>query len=491
MPALGRLAQTVLAGDRGIQAMVGIDQFHGGVGAVDDDTAAVNDGAPGVGALQPLGADAVLGHQHIGGGVGGLHGGQDPHINGPLDVFQGQDLEVLDAQAGILSGILLHHPLIGVQQLVVGAVADGVAARLIAVIIGQLHQLVHLLVGGSVIAQMTGPVAVLLQHGGGAGPQGAVAEQLDRPDVHVFIIQTVLRLIVAQIIGLSPLGGGQGHQNISAQLQTAVLIQGLVHLVQGLHGGAGVHGRSEPVGEQLILGQQQGLLLLLDGERGEQGADRTHGGIGHTAQQFSVLRLQILAALGIWGILRDARQLKSHGVHPAHMAVRPGEVHRVVGGHRVQLLLGGIVAVLPHGVHPAPAADPLAGLGRVGRLLHRGQNILLGFPEGIDLKQAFAKTVDMHMALDQAGDHGVAAQIHHLGAGADVGLHTGLIAHIDQPVALDGNGAGHGELLIHRINIAVAVYTVGSFGCRRRGGEEGEKHGKCQNRAKNASKAFA
>ena len=173
------------------------------------------------------------------------------------------------------------------------------------------------------------------------------------------------------------------------------------------------------------------------------------------------------------------------------MAAGPGKEHGIVGRHRVQLLLGGIVRVLPNGVHPAPSLDPLTGLGLLGRRLYQIQNGLLGHPEAVQIHQTAAQTGNVHMALHQAGNDGFTAQIHHLGIGADVGLHTGLIAHIYQTVALDGDGADHREILVYSIDFAVAVHTVGGLRAGRRGGEEGEKHGKCQNRAKNASKAFA
>lgn len=46
---------------------------------------------------------------------------------------------------------------------------------------------------------------------------------------------------------------------------------------------------------------------------------------------------------------------------------------------------------------------------------------------------------------------------------ADVGLHAGLIAHVDQPVALDRQCGCFGEVFIHSIDVAVAVYAVGGL----------------------------
>ena len=471
--------------------MIGVDQFHRGVRSVDDNAAAVDDGPPGIGALDALGADAVLGHQHVRGGVGGLHGGQNPHIDGPLDVVQGQDLEMLDPQAVVLSGVLRQDLFIAVQKLVVGRVADGVAAHLVAVLIGQLHQSIHLVIGIAVVAGMTGPVAVILQHGGGAGTQRAVAEQLDRPHVHVVVVQAALRRGGAQVVGLLALCGGQGHQQIGAQFELSALVQRPVNLVQVLHGGTGVHGRGQAVGEQLLLGHQQGILLLLDSEIGDQAADGVHGGISHAAQQLAAVRLQVFAALGIGGVLGDAGQLKGHGVDPAHMAVCPAQVDRVVGGHCVQVLLGGIVGVLPHGVQPAAALDPLAGLGLLSLRLHGRQDDVLRLPEGVDNQHVLSQAVDVHMALDQAGNDSLAAQIHDLGIRADVSLHTGLVPHIDQAVALDCQCGGNGKLFIYSINFAVAIDTVGGLRPGRHRREHGEKHCESQEHCQNPAETFA
>ena len=337
---------------------------------------------------------------------------------------------------------------------------------------------------------MAGPVAVLLQHGGGAGAQGAVAEQLHGPHVHVVVVQAALGRRIAQIVGLLPLRGLQGHEDVGAQLELAGLVQGLIDLVEHLHGGAGVHGGGQAVGEQLLLGQQEGLLLLLNAVGGQQGGDGVHGRVGDAALELPGLVLQILAALGVGGVLGDAGQLKGHGVDPAHVAVRPGQEDRVVGGHGVQLLLGGIGGVLPHAVQPAPAANPLAGLG-LGHLGgHSGQDVLLGLPEGVDLQQALTQAVDVHVALDEAGHDGLAPQVHDLGAGADIGLHAGLVAHVDQPVALDGNGAGGGEVLVNRIDVAVAVHAVSGFRAGGGGGEDGQEHGEGQNCGEHAEHAL-
>ena len=175
------------------------------------------------------------------------------------------------------------------------------------------------------------------------------------------------------------------------------------------------------------------------------------------------------------------------------MAVGTGQIDRVVGGHRVQLLLGGVVGVLPNGVHPAPALNPSAGLGLLGLGLHSLQNDVLGLPEGVDNQQALTQAIDVHMALNQAGNDRLAAQVGNLGVGADVGLHTGLAAYINQAVALDGQGGGGGEGLVHRVNVAVAVHTVGGhrFRRKRQGGEQGNEHYQCQEHCRQSAKSFA
>ena len=317
--------------------------------------------------------------------MGELHGRQDTHIQGPLHILGGDDLEVLDAQAGILPGILLHDSLVGVQYLVVGTVTDGVNAGLIAVVIGQLDGLIHLFIGEAVLALGAGSVAVVLQHGGGAGAQGAVAHDLHTPDQHAVVVQLLGGGVGADVLGLGAgqISGEHDH-GVGAQLHLSALIQGL-EILQTLHRGARVHRAGEAIGEQLLLGQQEGLLLLFNGVGGNQIPHQVDGSVGETAPQLSVIGFEDLAALGIGGILGDARQLQSLAVDPAHMVVGADQDHRIVGGHCIQLLLGGVAGGLPQGVQPAGALDPLAGLGRLRLLAHQLQNGLLAFPIGINL----------------------------------------------------------------------------------------------------------
>ena len=55
-------------------------------------------GAPGVGAVDAVGAEARLGVPHVAGGVDGLHGRQDAKPRDPRNVVRVHDLRVLDAQ---------------------------------------------------------------------------------------------------------------------------------------------------------------------------------------------------------------------------------------------------------------------------------------------------------------------------------------------------------------------------------------------------------
>ncbi len=234
--------------------------------------------------------------------MGELHGGQHAQLDGPVDVVGGDDLEVLNAHPGVLPGIFLHQALIHVQNLVVGAVADGVDAGLIAVVIGQLDDLIGLLIGEAVLALVAGAVGVVLQHGGAAGAQGAVADNLHAGHVEMVVIQHTGGGGGADIVGFRALGGGEHDEGIEAQLQGAVLIKLLVE-VQLMDRDAGVQRGGEAVGEQLLLGQEGCLFQLIIGPGGDDAADDGGSGVGQTAQHLAVLSLQDLSALGIgdWG----------------------------------------------------------------------------------------------------------------------------------------------------------------------------------------------
>jgi hypothetical protein len=99
----------VLASDGGVEAAEGIDGLDGVVGAEGEGDVVGEHGAPGVGVLGSVGAEAVGGPVHVGEEMGGLHGGDDAEFGVGVEVGREEDLGVLDAEA-VVAGLNLETP---------------------------------------------------------------------------------------------------------------------------------------------------------------------------------------------------------------------------------------------------------------------------------------------------------------------------------------------------------------------------------------------
>ena len=70
----------------------------------------------------------------------------------------------------------------------------------------------------------------------------------------------------------------------------------------------------------------------------------------------------------------------------------------------------------------------------------------------------FPQIADMHMSLDETGQHGFAAEVGDLSSRTHIGLRTGLVAHIQDAVPLHRHSGGSGEVFIHGVDVAVDEY---------------------------------
>src|SRR3546814_6490156 len=76
----------------------------------------VQESLPGIGAEQPLLAQALFRPRHVGRGVGGLHRGDHPQRPEARDVLRGHDLRMLDAPAVVAFRVVAEHAFIRVRS---------------------------------------------------------------------------------------------------------------------------------------------------------------------------------------------------------------------------------------------------------------------------------------------------------------------------------------------------------------------------------------
>ena len=114
---------------------------------------------------------------------------------------------------------------------------------------------------------------------------------------------------------------------------------------------------------------------------GIRGVTRFAGGLPEDAGGLAVLIPVNLAALGVGGVLGDARHLQSLAVHAADVAAGADDGHGGVAAPLVQIVAGGGALFRQLALVIAPALDPLAGT----LLLPHVPDGLLELLDGVDL----------------------------------------------------------------------------------------------------------
>ncbi len=140
LPATRRLAGTVLAGDRGIQAQAWIHLFHREVRAECEPGTGGQHPPPRIGAENALGADPVLCPAHVRGGVGGLHRGDHPELGKTRNVLQRDHLRMFDPPAVVAAAALAQYLGIGLQCDPVATIPDRMGGDLDMTGIGLAHR---------------------------------------------------------------------------------------------------------------------------------------------------------------------------------------------------------------------------------------------------------------------------------------------------------------------------------------------------------------
>ncbi len=182
IPAALRLSGHILAGDRHIEVHQRVAVLHGRVGAVGHVDAHGPHGLRGVGGVAHGFADAFLQSVHIRADKDRLVHGLDVGI---LHLLAQRGVHGLAVYDGVAAGILgciteqfLLDSRVAVRYLLQRTVADAVDGAADAVFVGDLHHLVHLVVGDVLDAAVAGLVVVVPSHQGRVTAVGAVLQQL-------------------------------------------------------------------------------------------------------------------------------------------------------------------------------------------------------------------------------------------------------------------------------------------------------------------------
>ena len=106
--------------------------------------------------------------------MGGLHGSQDAEGLIATAVFKGHDLSVLDAKTMVIQGKFLKGFFIGVEDQVIGPIADGVNGHLKMVPEGVFGHFKAAFIAGRKKPDAVGTVGIRLEQTGASGAQSAV-----------------------------------------------------------------------------------------------------------------------------------------------------------------------------------------------------------------------------------------------------------------------------------------------------------------------------
>ena len=330
---------------------------------------------------------------------------------------------MLHAQVGhIALGPLLLR-IDPVHDAVDGVAAHGVHGQLAVVLLAVGDGALHQFVGANGEAALVA-VQVGLIHPGGAAGDAAVADELQTGGKNLLgAVKAGLRDLELRILGkILP-------HVVDADLLAETLLDGRHVCIIAVRGVqiAHVAGGGDALGGQELAQIHHQVHLLLLGGLGDQGGDQVAGGLPEDAGGLAVLIPVNLAALGVGGVLGDARHLQGLAVHTADVAAGADDGHGGVAAPLIQIVAGGGALFCQLALVIAPALDPLAG----ALLLPHVPDGLLELLDGVDLgRQAgnlFAEVRQHHRMLvgvHKPGEHPTALEIHRLiiGTGGQVGL---------------------------------------------------------------------
>jgi hypothetical protein len=193
------LAGGILARDSRVDALNRVDRFDGGVGPEHERRAGLLQAAPGIRAVEAVGAEAVGDPFLVARGEEGLDGGNGVECSEAGPVVWMQNLGVFDARTTKRGGGLVLGGLVRIQHEPVGPVADGVRADLKSFLYGGSHVRAKFFGGLKEEPPIPGIICVVIEKGGAAAAEGAVGKELDGLDPQA-IIRAMVWAVLAEVV---------------------------------------------------------------------------------------------------------------------------------------------------------------------------------------------------------------------------------------------------------------------------------------------------
>ena len=207
-----------------------------------------------------------------------LHGRHHAQLPEARDVGRAQVLRVLHPPAQVLLfGMLAKHPLVDVQHLAVGPVADGVNTELIPVLNGQLRGLADIGRVFGVQAAALRLVGVRLEQPRAARPQRAIHLPLDGADGEIIPARSD-GAVAVEVRRKLLVRGPQHHPH--AQPQFVALGHAPEHIYRRQRRSR-IFERGDALGETLVRGQANHLAQV----RSRRPVNPVHQPLGLFAQQ--------------------------------------------------------------------------------------------------------------------------------------------------------------------------------------------------------------
>ncbi|PCJ73553.1 MAG: hypothetical protein COA56_14130 [Dehalococcoidia bacterium] len=153
--------------------------------------------------------------------------------------------------------------------------------------------------------------------------------------------------------------------------------------------------------------------------------------------------------------------LQARGIHVENVSGPVGNHHRMIGGHRVQVVAVKVAALVGSrpvglGVVKLEALDPFSGRSLVGPFFQSGL-YLLEAPHiavgGHHVLHAAAQHVDM--GVDEPRKHSLAAQVQHLGVRPDQAFDVLVATDPGEPAVGHGQSLRLGAAIIDRDDVGV------------------------------------